>query len=156
MNKEQAIKRKAELEADLKQVEEILQKPKISKEERFWGLINGLQLRVDFNKYPNLIFLFNGDECWVVYDTKSGSLGLLYSSIWSVFETEYRLNRGIQSFIKKEVEEHFKCSGITPGTLIRHCAPAVEEHFKCKGITPYWVAHYVLTEVEEHFKNKNL
>jgi hypothetical protein len=114
MTKEQAIKRKAELEAELKQVEEILQKPKISKEERFWGLINGLQLRVDFNKYPNLIFLFNGDECWVVYDTKSGSLGLLYSSIWSVFETEYGLNQGIQSFIKKEVEEHFKCKGITP------------------------------------------
>jgi hypothetical protein len=108
MTKEQAMKRKAELEAELKQVEKILQQPKISKEERFWGLINGLQLRVDFNKYPNLIFLFNGDECWVVYDTKSGSLGLLYSSIWSVFETEYGLNQGIQSFIKKEVEEHFK------------------------------------------------
>jgi hypothetical protein len=67
MTKEQAIRRKAELEAELKQIEEIIQQPEISKEERFWGLINGLQLRVDFTKYPNTIFLFDGENCIVEY-----------------------------------------------------------------------------------------
>jgi hypothetical protein len=137
MTKEQAIKRKAELEAELKQVEKIIQQPEISKEERFWGLIDGLQLRVDFNKYPNSIFLFDGENCIVEYDTKSNYLWLRYPSIWSVFETEYRLNyQGIRSFIKKEVEEHFRCTGIT---LFQTClsSPAqVEEHFRCTGITP--------------------
>jgi hypothetical protein len=112
MTKEQAIKRKAELESELKQVEKIIQQPEISKEQRFWGLIDGLQLRVDFDKYPDIIFLFNGDKWCVEYDTRSRGLWLRDSAIWSVLHKEYNLNdEETQSFIEKEGRRTFQTKG---------------------------------------------
>jgi hypothetical protein len=136
MTKEQAIKRKAELEAELKQVEEILQQPKISREERFLGLINGLQLKFDFEKYRDRLFFFRGDEVWLEYDLKYKYLWVSHEK-WEVFENEYSMDYDeIQTFIKNMVGRHFNLKGVTPQRLTADFNTLVERHFNLKGVTP--------------------
>lgn len=99
---------------------EIIETPeKKSKEERFWELIlQTNSIKIDKEKYPTSTFGFMGEKFLWEYDSKNGYLWLSWKLIWSVFETEYGLQYDdIQSFIKKEVEDHFKCKGVTPFSL---------------------------------------
>ena len=83
--------------------------------ERFWQLCKGLTIKIDKEGYPDSVFFFKDDECQFEYDTANGHLWCRYSSIWSVFEKEYSMEYSeIQSLIKIQVEEHFKCKGVTP------------------------------------------
>lgn len=111
LTQEQLLK----IDAEVKKMN-VPKKP--TKEERLIELLTGLTLKIDHVKYPNCIFLFKDDECWVEYESKSRTLWLRWKNIWSVFENEYNLGYSeIQSFIKVQVEEHFKCKGITPEPL---------------------------------------
>jgi hypothetical protein len=136
MTKEQAIKRKAELEAELKQVEKILQQPKISREERFLAFINGLQLEFDFEKYRDRLFFFRGDDVWLEYHLKDKYMWVSREK-WEVFEDEYSMDYDeIQTFIKNMMERHFNLKGVTPfcGNFVP--SGLMERHFNLKGVTP--------------------
>ena len=86
--------------------------------ERFWQLCEGLSLKIDKERYPDSVFFFKEDEYQFEYDTANGHLWCRYSSIWTVFEKEYSMKyNDIQSLIKNQVEEHFKCKGVTPRPL---------------------------------------
>lgn len=102
-------------------------------EERFWQLCNGLEIKIDLEKYPNTIFFFKGEDLWFEYEAETGYLWCRYLYVWSVFEKEYGMNYSkIKSLIKKQVENHFKCKEVTPIRLQRTGIHPVENHFKCK------------------------
>jgi hypothetical protein len=106
---------------------------KKSKEERFWGLmLETDSLKID-KAHPNSTFGFKGDKFLWEYDSQNGFLYLSYPIIWSVIEEEYDLGYSeIQAFIKIEVEQHFKCKGVTPNHDMLTRSRQVEQHFKSK------------------------
>lgn len=145
----------------LKQLDEAISKqnepPKPTKEQRFWGLINGLSVKVDFEKYPDSIFFFNKEECWIDYDIKRATLWIRYDKIWSVFEREYQMVfDSIQTFIKHLVEEHFELKGVTPGRFRYPVRRLVEEHFELKEVTPKLTQPNGTGWVDEHFELKGV
>lgn len=111
MTKQEALNKIEELK---KFIEKEDQKP--SKEEMFWELIlKTNSIKIDKSKYPNLIFGFKDDKFLWKYDSENRYLWLSYIKIWAILEKEYNLSYSeTQAFIKSEVEEHFKCKGITP------------------------------------------
>jgi hypothetical protein len=124
----------------LAQIDKQRNKDVKTKEQRFLELISGIdvhQPKVDFQKYPNLLFWFDKDGNYVCeYDWKNNHFWFSYSNVWSVFESEFALNyQEIRMFLNGMVEEHFKLEGVT--TKATHAAPAVavEEHFKLEGVT---------------------
>ena len=116
MNKQEALKKLTALEHEVKKLREIIEAPvHISKEKRFWGLWSGLTMKVDRDQYPKSTFWFAGDDLIIEWQHIYGQLWISHSDIWSVFEKEYGLNyNDIQSFIKVEVEKHFKIGSVTP------------------------------------------
>lgn len=60
----------------------------------------------------------------------------------------------IQSFIKKQVEGHFKLQVVTPVKVEFINDATVENPFKLMVITPYRGFESPSRRVEEHFKNK--
>ena len=90
------------------------QKTKITPEQRFLELIQGLEIRLD-PKYPDSILFFKKKISFVELDFKNKIIWLRYSDFWSVFENEYRLNYDeIQELTKGLLEKHFKLKGFTP------------------------------------------
>ena len=132
MTPQEKQERIAALEAEIAE----LKKPDKTAAQRFWELVSGTKLKFDFEKYPNTIFGFRDGKYVWEYDFKNNHLWLRYTTTWSVLEKEYNLNREIQSIVKNEVEEHFKCKGVTPVGYLVVGFRVVEEHFKCKGVTP--------------------
>lgn len=113
MNKCEAIKEKSILLEKLKAVQEIIDKPEITKEQRFLELLNGCEIKIDKEKYPNSIFLFKNGEYY--FEIENDRLWCRHKYVWSVFENEFSMQYNeIQVFIKGMVEEHFKCKGLTP------------------------------------------
>ena len=129
---------------------------KLSKEERFWEImLKTNSIKIDKDKYPNSTFGFVDDKFYWEFDSKISNLMLSHTNVWSIFERDFALKYiDIQSFIKNEVEEHFKCKGITPHLSLRIRTPRVEEHFKCMGITPDSASLHRQYGVEDHFKCK--
>jgi hypothetical protein len=147
MTPEEKQKRIAALEAEIAE----LKKPEKTAGQRFWELVSGTEVKFDFDKYPNTLFGFRDGEYVWEFDFKNNYLLLRYSTVWSVLENEYGLNYDdVQSLVKNEVEEHFKCRGVAPEEGRNHIA-MVEEHFKCKGVTPAAAILDEWNEVEEHF-----
>ena len=105
MNRQQKI---AELKAQIAELE------KITPEERFLELIDGMTVKIDKDKYPDSIFFFKGDKCYL--ELENSRLWVRYAEIWQVFEVEFGMSYDeVQSFIKSQVEQHFKMRGVTPG-----------------------------------------
>jgi len=114
MTKKEALQRKEVLEKELQVLNTIISQPEKTKEQRFFELFNGLQLKFDFEKYRESLFFFRGDEVWLEYDLKDNHLWILYEK-WEVFENEYSMNyHEIQTFIKNMVERHFNLKGVEP------------------------------------------
>ena len=114
MTQQEKQKRIAALEAEIAE----LKKPEKTAGQRFWELVFETEVKFDFDKYPNTIFGFRGDNYVWEFDFKNNYLWLRYSTVWSVLENEYGLNYDdVQSLVKNEVEEHFKCRGVTPFQL---------------------------------------
>ena len=116
MNKEQALIELKKAEENILELRKIISAPdKPTPAERFWQLCEGLAIKIDREKFPHAIFFFKNDELQFEYNTKNGHLWCRYSSIWSVFEEEDGMKYNeIQSLIKTQVEEYFKCKGVTP------------------------------------------
>ena len=132
MNKDKALEGLSALENEAKELRKVIESPQKSKEERFWELILKTDsIKINKQKYPDSTFGFVGDKFLWQYDSKNQYLWLSYPLLWSVFKKEYNLKyEDIQSFIKFEVEEHFKCKGVTPRTCQTFSMALVEEHFK--------------------------
>lgn len=118
MNKEQALQRLTAIEKEAKELRKIIEQPEEKKptpEEVFWKLCDGLEVKIDKDISPNRIFFFKGDSFFFEWNTETRTLWCSYKNVWSVLEmtisTEYN---EVQGFIKKQVEEHFKCNGVTP------------------------------------------
>lgn len=103
MNKEKA-----------KELRKIIEQPeKRTKEEAFIELINGCQIKIDKVKYPDSVFFFKNGEYY--FEIGKDNLWCRYKYVWSVFESEFKLNHHeIKNFIEDMVEEHFKINGVTP------------------------------------------
>ena len=138
MNKQSALDRLTAIENELPELRKIINAPeKPTPEERFWQLCEGLTLKIDKEKYPDSTFLFKEDVFMFEYYSKNKYLWCSNPHVWSVFVKEYNMRYDdIQFFIKSQVQEHFKCNGITPDNLRKEEELAVQEHFKCNGITP--------------------
>ena len=129
MTQQEKQERIAALEAELAE----LKKPEKTAAQRFWELVSGTEIKFDFDKYPNTIFGFRGDNCVWELDFKNNYLWLSYSSVWSVLEREYSLTySNVQSLVKILVEDHFKCRGVTPYIAVYPWSTQVEEHFRNK------------------------
>ena len=98
------------------------------------NIFEGLHIKLDLKRYPNRIFFFKEDRCWMEYDWKNGYFGCRYEGFWEVLTMENNLNyREVQAFIKDWVEQHFKLKGVTPTKgVVANCF-WVEQHFKLKG-----------------------
>src|SRR5258706_5085543 len=71
----------------------------------FDEILLNLQVKVDNEKYPDSIFLFNDDICYVELSTKNYNLYCSYKYIWSIFEREFLMEyKDIQSFINGKME----------------------------------------------------
>ena len=127
MTQEEKQERIAALEAEIAE----LKKPDKTPGERFWELVSDTTLKFDFVRYPNTIFGFRDGKYVLEYDFKNNHLWLRYSTVWSILEYEYSLNYGdVQSLVKNEVEEYFKCKVVTPNLGATGRTNLVEEHFK--------------------------
>ena len=121
------------------------------------NIFEGTHIKLDLKRYPNQVFFFKEDVFWMEYNWKNGYLGCKWKDFWETLkkENKWDYDEG-QTFIKKQVEEHFKLKGVTPiigGGLMRW---KVEEHFKLKGVTPYFSQSSEGAAVEEHFKLKGI
>lgn len=97
----------------------------------FGDFIKGLTRRFDFELWPDCIFFFRGEEVLFEYNLNSGNLWCDWDKVWKVLECEGRYNYyEVQSFIKKQVEEHFRMMGVTPKCKLHPRWKVVEEHFK--------------------------
>lgn len=135
MKKEEAIKEKQVLLEKLKEIQEIIDKPEITKEQRFLEILNGCEIKIDKEKYPDSVFFFKNGECY--FEIQKSIIWCKYKYVWSIFETEFLMDyTDIQSFIKGQVEEHFKCKVLTPHRPIHLPILLVEKHFKRKVLTP--------------------
>jgi hypothetical protein len=124
MNRQQKI---AELKAQIAELE------KITPEERFLELIDGMTIKIDKDKYPDSTFFFKGDKCYL--ELENSILWGRYAEIWQGFEVEFGMKyHEIQPFIKDQMEKHFKIMAVTPYSLNWVVAKLVEQHFKMRGV----------------------
>lgn len=100
-------------------------------EGKFNELILGLTRNVDFEQWPNRIFLFRGDDFLFEYSLDTGYLGCQLVKVWNILKFEGRYNLyEINSFIKTKVKEYFKLMEVP--NLYLFDKTIVEEHFKNK------------------------
>ena len=115
MTQEEKQERIAALEAEIAE----LKKPDKTPGERFWELVSDTTLKFDFVRYPNTIFGFRDGKYVWEFDFRNNYLWLRHSTVWYVLETEYSLDyNDVQALVRSEVEEHFKCRGLTPESQI--------------------------------------
>jgi hypothetical protein len=126
MNRQQKI---ADLKAQIAELE------KITPEQRFLELIDGMTVKIDKDKYPDWTFFLKGDTCYL--ELENSTLWVAYFEIWQVFEVEFGMNyHEIQPFIKDQMEQHFKMRGVTPCHCHYLTNFMMEQHFKMRGVTP--------------------
>jgi len=78
------------------------------------NIFEGTHIKLDLKRYPNQVFFFKEDICWMEYHWENGYLWCRYRDFWEVLETENRWEYAeVQAFIKKQVEERFKLKGVT-------------------------------------------
>ena len=115
----------------------LIEKKSQSAKSFFSNYIQGLEVKIDKDDYPDTVFYFKNGDCLFEYDEKKGYFHCQYNGFWSVFEREYHMNhQQIQAFIKNGVEEHFKIKVTTPTLSFVYIVRQVEEHFKIKVTTP--------------------
>lgn len=99
---------------------------KITKEQRFLELFQGLEIKSDIEKYPDSVFFFRGDE--FILEIKNSHLWVSYTKVWRVFKDEFHMNYSeTKEFIKDMVEKHFKWKGLTTGSYYYRSHPWVEK-----------------------------
>ncbi len=142
MNRQQKIE---ELKAQIAELE------KITPEQRFLELIDGMTVKIDKDNYPGSTFFFKDDTCY--FELGNSRLWVRYAEIWQVFEVEFDMNYDeIQSFIKDQMEQHFIIRGVTPVKVSTRVPFLVEQHFKMRGVTPSEYIDFDVQAMEQHFK----
>lgn len=132
MTKSEAQKEKEILLEKLKAVQEIIDKPEITAKQILLELINGCEIKIDKEKYPDSVFFFKNGEYY--FEIEKQYLWCRYNYVWGVFISEFKMSYAdIQSLIKTTVEEHFKCKGLTPYSYSKTLFDDVEEHFYSKA-----------------------
>ena len=121
------------------------------------NIFEGTHIKLDLKRYPNQVFFFKEDVFWMEYNWKNGYLGCKWKDFWETLkkENKWDYDEG-QTFIKKQVEEHFKLKGVTPYPSSPSYHSGVEEHFKLKGVTPTYLSGEKQVLVEQHFKLKGI
>ena len=129
----------------------------MTKEQRFVQLLKGYITSVNIKKDNVLLELIKDSYILLQLDLKTGYLWVNWYKIWSIFEKEYNLNdTEIQSFVKDQVEHHFKWKEVTPPSSRRQRQQEVEHHFKWKEVTPVPDVNRNIHRVEHHFKWKEV
>lgn len=128
MTKQEALQKIEELK---KFIENEEKKP--APEERFWEILKGCVVETS-EKYPGATFLLKDGKYF--FELQKDILWCSYGNVWSVFEREFNMTYNeIQNLIKIQLEEHFKCNGVTAKKSCGGSCHLIEEHFKCK-VTP--------------------
>lgn len=115
---------------------ELTAPPKPTAEERLIAMWCGCTPHLDA-EFPESVFWMGKDgNVMFEQDFKNDCLRCSYALVWSVFQSEYRLQyTEIQALVKSVVEEHFKQKALTPRQLHLVGERPVEEHFKQKTLT---------------------
>jgi hypothetical protein len=99
-----------------KQIEELKKDSKHEEmEEWFKSLLNGLEIKIIYDRPNSLFYKKNGKVFFQLYqDLEIKHLWVDYDLVWSFFEIKYDLNYDeTQSFINRMVEKHLKLSNVT-------------------------------------------
>ena len=79
------------------------------------NIFEGTYIKLDLKRYPNRIFFFKEDKFWMYYNWKNKILWCRREGFWKVLRMENHWDYGeVQAFIKKQMEQHFKCKGVIP------------------------------------------
>lgn len=102
-------------------------------EERFAQLVEGYEVKTDWQKYPNWLFFFKGEKLLGEFNLKTQVFYASWDNRWSIFANELEMEYlDIQQFMRKQVEEHFKLKVSETCPKIFLQTFQVEEHFKLK------------------------
>ena len=97
---------------------------------RFLRLIEGCEIKVDFEKYPNSIFYFKNDKYMLEYNIKNEDFWISYPNIWSILVSELDYNyQKIKDLITSILEQHFKQKVVTTKDLLFSVEHTLEQHF---------------------------
>lgn len=92
--------------------------PKETPEQFFDSIFNkDLTRKVDFDKYPNSQFYFDGETLMLEIEKRGETLyaWFNYFKIWNPISTKNNWNYDqTQAFLKVRIEEHFKLRDVTP------------------------------------------
>jgi hypothetical protein len=103
-------------------------------EDRLWNEIcRGLVMKTNQERYPNLIFWFKQDRCYIQYDIETGHLWCDHDLVWGVFERELDWGHPqIESFINNKMKEPLQNKDVTLVYQNVLQTVSVKEHFKNK------------------------
>jgi hypothetical protein len=118
MKKEQAQKELDSIKDRVKELERIINKPEISKEQEMSDFLFSIlkETTTKITGEKEITHYKTGTEDWVIQqDYKNGQLWVQYYLIWSVFESKFGLNYNeIRDFIAGWMETNTGWNGLTP------------------------------------------
>jgi hypothetical protein len=119
MTKEQLLQQAdkvAEQIAQLTEKERELRKKaaEVLDPEKVWdGIINGLTVKIDREKYPNSVFFFKGNK--VFFELEKSTLWCRHNEVWLIISQAIAGDYyATKAFITNKVEEYFNLKGVTP------------------------------------------
>ena len=124
----------------IKEMFPVVFQPEETPEEFFNSIFNmDLIRKVDFEKYPNSQFYFDGETFLLEIEKRGENIitWFNYPKIWNPISTKNNwIYEQTQAFLKVRIEEHFKLRDVTPMNLWKMKTSAIEEHFKLRDVTP--------------------
>lgn len=102
-------------------------------ESRFAELVEGYEVKTDWEKWPNWLFFFKEEKLLGEFYLKTQIFYSTWDNLWSVFENEFEMKYPeIIQFMRKQIENHFKLSMYKASWRWTNHKLEVEEHFKSK------------------------
>jgi hypothetical protein len=117
MNKQQALERLSAIEAEAKELREIINAPekKPSPHEFLTKWLNENRLKLRGELGEDRIIWYRGDQWIFDIDFKNKRFRCYYYTFWNKLETEYLLSyKQIQEVVKDVLLKTFNCEGFTP------------------------------------------
>jgi hypothetical protein len=129
MNKQQALERLSAIEAEAKELREIINAPekKPSPHEFLTKWLNENRLKLRGELGEDRIIWYRGDQWIFDIDFKNKRFRCYYYTFWNKLETEYLLSYKLKTF---------NCEGFTPWYLPVHHRLQLLKTFNCEGFTP--------------------
>jgi hypothetical protein len=113
--------------------------------------------RMVWDRYPESVFMVNGDDVLFEQDWKNGYLLCGWAKVWSVFESDFGYDgQQIRKMISGLLEEHLENGGLTPLSLMEYFSQEPGGKNISKKLTPCndRLRKYLL--LEEHLKKGGL